>query len=248
MTHRLAAVYTPPDRAVLELRARRARLSQLPTDALSLYLSSGEFAVMFRHIATPNFELERFASLAVGLGLTPLVLEFHGDMFLTRNPIKCALARLGFCAGSTVRYLSVLGLPAADRIPLERLKTSWGQPLVAFHHELLAGRDSLRCVERYDTSEWLSAHGATAHAFYPAFLSLFSHHAIMFESFLLTRHEHQFTSEVIIPSFNAATEEQGLRPLVCRLDPPDNEGHRRWHQYPEELYPTVMRFLQGDAP
>lgn len=197
----------------------------------------------------PNFESERFASLATAAGLSPLLQETYYDKFVSINPMKYALARMGFYAGigrnggSRIRYISVAHLPTADGMGLHDVTTLWGQRLITFHHELLSMRPSLSTVETYDASDWYIAHGLSAQHRYADFLTLFIDHAILFESFLVTPKEEQFTSEIVIPAFEAAYSRRGLRPLICRLDPPDAEGNSYWLQYPQELQGFVMNRL-----
>ena len=79
--------------------------------------------------------------------------------------------------------------------------------------------------------------------FVTALMSLFVEHAILFESFLLTPSEQQFTAEVVIPAFEAAAALHERRPLICRLDPAITEGHEFWLQYPDDLLPPVAARL-----
>ena len=252
MNDQLFPLYTPLENAAAELRTRRGASVLAVRTPLERHLFDGHYAVLFRQIATPNFELERFVSLALSAGLTPMVLEFQRDKFVTRNPIKYALARMGFHAGtgrkggSRLRFISVADLHATDGRLLCHALTSWGQRLVLFHHELLEERQSLSCIELFDGSEWFLSHGGGARSYYAAFLSLFVRHAVLFESFLFTLHEHQFTSEIVLPSFDAVFAQHGLRPIVCRLDPPESEGFPYWLQYPDALHESVLARRTSD--
>lgn len=249
MTDRLACLYTPIEEAVAELHARRCTLTSQPRDAFEQKLVSRPHAVLSRPVATPNFESERFALLATAAGLSPLIEEFSCDKFVSVNPIKKALARMGFYAGigrnggSRVRYISVAHRPTAEGMALQDTTTLWGQRLISFHHELLSMRPSLSTVETYDASDWHVAHGLRAQHRYADFFTLFIDHAILFESYLVTSQEEQFTSEIVIPAFEAAYSRRGLRPLICRLDPPDGEGNSYWLQYPQELQAFVTSRL-----
>ena len=206
-------------------------------------------AVLFRQVATPNFESERFAALTSTAELYPIFLEFYRDKFVSTNPIKYALARMGFHAGvgrnggSRDRHISVAHLPTADGMVMQDVTTLWGQRLISFHHELLSMRHSLSAIETYDASDWLIAHGHRAQQYYADVFTLFIDHAILFESFLITPREKRFTDEIIIPAFDAAHARRGLRPLICRLDPPEAEGDAYWLQYPQELQAFVTSRL-----
>jgi hypothetical protein len=237
--------YCPIEDAADQLRSRCVVSSLRTESALERHLSARPYAVLFRQVATPNYELHRFVDLASAAGLTPLVLEFHQDKFVTRNAIKYSLGRMGFHAGTgkkggpRIRFLSVADLPAADGRQLCHAVTRWGQGLVSFHHELLSSRPVLRGVELFDGSDWFLSHNGGAGEYYADFLSLFVRHAVLFESFLYSPQERQFTTEVVIPAFAAASARHGCRPLVCRLDPADSEGLPYWLQYPDELHDCV---------
>ena len=253
MTDHLASLYTPLEDAATELHARHVARVHESDHPLVRHLATRPYAVLSRYVATPNFEVQRFVSIAASIGVTPLILEFRRDRFLTRNSVKCALARIGFsdsphCNGSSsVRYLSIAHLPTADGMPLHHVTTTWGQQLIAFHRELLSAHPVLHSVETYDSSDWFAAQGSAARRFYADFLSLFVSHGILFESFLTTPHEQAFTSEVVLPAFEAAYSRHGRRPLICRLDPNDAEGHSHWLQYPHALREFVADRLSSTS-
>jgi len=247
--------YTAIEQAVSILFARRQKSCSRPRDALEGYLASGRFAVLFRPVATPNFELLRFASLATAHNLTPLVLEYHRDKFVSYcNPIKHALARMRFHngtgrnGGARITALTVTNISASTGRILADVTTFSGEPLVAFHHHLLSTVGDLREVIFYDASICLGAHAPTARQYYTRLLSLFVEHAILFETFLATPHEAEFTSEVVLPAFDAAYSEHGSDPLICRLDPTDAEGHSYWLQYPYELQEIAALRLSSSTP
>ncbi len=249
VTGRLPYLYTPIEEAVAELHTRRRAITNPTSGTLEQKLLSHPHAVLFRHVATPNFELERFAALATHAGLTPLIAEFHADKIVSVNPSKYALVRLAFHGGigrnggSRTRYISIADTLAADGMILRDAVTHWGQRLIPFHHELLSMRPSLSTIETYDASDWLDAHGPGAWRYYADYFTLFIDHAVLFESFLTTPREAQFTSKIIIPAFESAYSRRGLRPLICRLDPPDAEGNSYWLQYPRELQEFVASRL-----
>ena len=234
--------YSPPHSAAFELRLRRERQATSTCDALESLLAARSYAVLFRAIATPNFEMLRFVALARQHGLTPLVLEHHSDkLVFSRNPLKHALARMCFHngigrnGGARLSVLSVSDMSVFNGRTIADVKTFSGESLVGFHHHLLTTNAETRLVEYFDLSSWLIAHGATASHYYPHFLSLFVRHAVLFESFLATPTESQFVSEIVIPALDAVSSEHGCRPLISRLDPIETEGDSYWLQYPHDL-------------
>ncbi len=246
--------YTPIEQATATLFSRRQQMRPAARDAFEEYLASGHFAVLFRPVATPNFELLRFASLATAHNLTPLVIEYHRDKFVSYyNPIKHALAQMRFHngtgrnGGARISGLTVADISASTGRALADVTTHSGEPLLAFHHHLLSTVSELREVALYDASSWFHAHGGTARHYYTPLLSLFVEHAILFETFLATPHESQFISDVVLPAFDAAYSAHGCQPLICRLDPPDTEGHSYWLQYPHELRETASLRLSSST-
>lgn len=250
MTKHLAGLYTPVEDAVAELQARRAECADEASDELEKKLLQQPCAFLPPNIATPNFELSRFISLAASAGLRPIVGEFQRDKFVHRSPDKYALARMTFHGGtgrnggSRNCCVSVADMTRANGLPMQQVVTHKGQSLIEFHHHLLSASSHLPAIELHDTSDWFYAHGSTAREYYTDFLSLFVRHAILFENFLLTPHEKPFTNEIVLPAFEAAHARNGLRPLICRLDPPDAEGDPYWLQYPMELLPVARGLLE----
>lgn len=253
MTHRLTSLYTPLEDAVAELHTRQREHTKPSSCEFERILSSRPCAVLSRWVATPNFELGRFVSLAASVGLTPLVAEFYSDTFTSHNPIKRALARLRFsngfgrCGGPRSSLLTVADATSRNKSRLHELRTVWGQPLVSFHHELLALQPAYSPVVTADFSEWYRVHGGSARHYYAHFFGLFVRHAVLFDSYLLTGDEQRFTSEVVIPAFHAAFSRHGHRPLICRLDPTESEGHEHWLQYPHALREFVAERLSSTS-
>lgn len=248
MTDQLDHLYTPLEEAVALLHERRKALSGDSGSALERHLSSKSYAVIFRQIASPNFELERFASLASSVGLVPLVLEFPADRFITFNPSKCALVRMRFSDGpdsaTAVSKVVIADMSSSDSLPFRQIRTAWNQPLVSFHHELLFSRAALRSIELFDASEWFLVNGPKANDYYPRLLSLFVHHAILFDDFLMTPSEQRFTTEVVASAFESAHQRHKLRPLVCRIDPTDGADQNSWFHYPNQLKELVVSRTQ----
>lgn len=252
---KLSFPYTPLDEAVALLHSRRAASPLDTGNMLECHLAPRPYAVLFRHVATPNFELERFVALASSVNLTPIVLEFHQDKFATCNPAKHALARMSFYAGTgrnggpRNRVLTIADVDAADRMPFCQITTTFGRKLVFFHHQLLRTCPELRNLEIVDVSPFLLTYPGGARHYYTDVFSLFARHAILFESFLFTPSDQQFTTEIAIPAFNAVNERHGCHPLICRLDPPETEGDSYWYHYPDALHERVAtQFSSNQTP
>lgn len=209
---------------------------------------------LFRHIATPNYEIRRFAIVADSLpDLQPLILEYNQDQFNNRNDCKFALAKLPFRKGLSkdgspiVEKKTILDINAANNQPISSLQTKWGESLVEFHHNLfreaLPHLDTDLCVS--DISDWLHEHGPAAKDYYKAFLSLFLRDGILFENFVIYSKEYGFIKDIILPALFEIEEETGMRPLIVALEPTEIEGDDFWVSHPYDTLSTVSEKLTG---
>ncbi len=242
-------VYTPLEAAVKTLRARRPRwrapaAGTTPDGATvpAVLQQERPTAVLFRQVGSPNYEMRRVIRLAAQHDLALVVFEYHADRFMTRNYCKYALGRLGFYSGlgrhggRRIDYVPIIDLNADNGRPFSALRTFRGEPFIDFHHGLLAVEcPSLGPGALFDASAWFANHGATARHYYPAFLSLFLRHAILFETFNLTGDEGNFTRDVVLRSFEALRARHGVKPLIVPAEQEDWEGDDFWQLYPEAL-------------
>jgi hypothetical protein len=241
------SIYTPLEYAAQELRKRlecESAHHPLQDDALQNLLHSEPHAVMFRQIATPNYEAARFIKVAKDHNLRPLFIEFHQDRFLTMNPLKCALVRMRFSdgpgktAGNPAIIRRIAKMPEADGLKLSDISTCWKQSLISFHHEMAQSVSWFSDVTILDGSAWFHSHGSHSREYYGPFLTIF-HKAVLFEDFLLTDGERSFTEQVVIPAFNAAVTILGEKPLIVRLDDSGEAERREWFDYPTSLLEHV---------
>jgi hypothetical protein len=129
--------------------------------------------------------------------------------------------------------------------PMAELRTFWGQGFMTFHHELLA--HSLNGNERpvvFDSSPQYMRAGGSAAAYYHNFLfRLCIADGILVEDYLLAGSELAFTRDVVLPAIEMVTMEFGMKPLIVRLTPPEEENSPHWFWYPGELKPLVLERL-----
>ncbi len=130
--------------------------------------------------------------------------------------------------------------------PLRELQTFWGQGLTSFHHELLT--HSLNGNEHpvvFDSSPQYFRAGGSAAAYYRNFLfRLCLADGVLLEDYLLTGKELAFTRDVVLPAFEAVTSEFGIKPLIVRLTPPEEEDAPHWFWYPGELKAFVQERME----
>lgn len=238
-------VYTQLDTAVEELRARqsdpklKAYVDALLTHGLPEPIKDRLAIVLFRHIATPNYEVMRFLNAADSLtDYKPLVLEYTKDKFNNRNEWKFSLAKLRFHKGMNkagepiIEYKNIIDINDANNKPLREVTTVFGTSLVDFHHGLLQKHFPHFTDAAYDLSEWLHAYGHTAREYYKYFLAIFLQNGILFENFLVDGKEAGFTEEIILPALAELRAESGYKPLIVPLEPTTIEGDAFWLSHP----------------
>lgn len=240
-------VYTPLEAAVETLRKRRPRHATMQTSigatVPQVLACERPVGVLFRQVGTPNYETRRVARLCAQHGLRLVIWEYHDDRFVVQNSDKHALGKLGFYGGigrnggRRLEYVRIFDVVAMNGRSFREIVTADGEPLLDFHHRLLAaecpelGPDAL-----FDGSAWFARHGGSARDYYAAFVSLFLRHAILFETFVLQEEsERAFTRDVFLPAFTGLLEATGLRPLVVPAEREDWEGDDFWDFYPEPL-------------
>jgi hypothetical protein len=240
------SIYTPLDVACEELHRRRAdraleqRIYEFLEGDVPDIFREYPVAVSTAHVATPNFALIEFRNHASKADLKAVVFEYLDDLFVSTNFDKVSLAKIRFRLGTDrwhSRKIIDLG-GSAEKQPLRELQTFWGEPLVEFHHRLL--EQVLPDVSAHDGSSWYARRGHQPSSRYPAVMALFIRHGILFENFLTTGREREFTESVVLPAFQAVQERFGLRPLIVPIAV-QNESDRMWCSY-QNLLSLIPEF------
>lgn len=205
-------------------------------------------AVLARHVTSPNFEFLRFAETARRHGLTPVCIEYTGDIFCSRNPDKRLTAKMTFFhgrgrkGGNRLTCRTVIDFNEYDGVALRDVKTLWGEAFVDFHHRLLALEAPAMTV--IDVTGWLMKMGGSPERFWPKIFALFAGHGILFDNFHHEGHEARFTRQIILPALAEAQNRLGSAPLVVALTPVPGERRRYWSWYPSGLEKTVREAME----
>lgn len=244
-------LYTSPKMALWELRERRkdpalkkaVRKNLGPAAETLLKKFNQPRAVLFRQVGTPTHETLRFLRMAKQMGLKPLILEYHGDKFVSAgNRYKRSLGKMpiyqytGSDGIDSVKYHTILDFPAVEGRPLSGIRSLDGGSLIDFHHHLLSKIARIN-VDRHtiDLTSWLcTIKKKQALSYYEQVLNLFLRDGILFESFVPFRSEARFTHEVIVPSINQIKEHYGIPPLIVRLLPEKEETRLFWDSFPRK--------------
>lgn len=241
-------VYTPLKEAIEQLKERqnnedlKAVIKEILPQGIPPIFDGKKSAVLFRHIATPNYEIRRFVSIIDALDdLEPVFWEYHTDKFTSNNECKHALGKLSFHfgkgkkGGQIINRLNVIDFNSYNGKKICEVKTTWGESLVDFHHDLFTKTYPKIDLSRiFDGSDWFLKSGGNAKEYYRHFLTLFLQNGILFENFMLDEKEMTFTKEVFLTAFIAVYEQTGYKPLIVALAPTDIEGDHFWMCHPGE--------------
>src|SRR6185369_1258456 len=101
-------------------------------------------AVLWRWLATPNYESLSFYQLAEKATLKPIFFEFIGDKFCSKNSDKFYLGKLSFFKGKgrnngdKVTCCHVINFCTEDGKAFREIQTHGGESFVAFHHRIFS--------------------------------------------------------------------------------------------------------------
>ena len=253
-------VYTPLDEALKEIE-RRSHDESLKKKVLDFLpagipgpLQDKKGGIIFRQLATPNYEIKRFIHIMDVLqGIHPVIWEYHNDKFTSNNECKHALGKMHFYSGKgkngglKIETMNVIDFNVYNGKKIHEVQTLWGESLIDHHHGLLAAeyKDSLeKPYHLFDSSEWFSKSGGSAKEYYRNFLALFVQNAILFENFMLDEKELGFTKETFLPSFIEVMKAAGHKPLIVALEPTDIEGDKFWLCYPPESLAPIKEKIE----
>lgn len=248
----MKVTYTDSSKAVEILRSRRVNpvpANERETDQndyIRKFLLDGEYAILARQFAAPNFETLSFVRKARECGLKPLILEYSADKFSGENSSKLACGIIEIEKSPDVNQFIVCQVAAFLGQPISNVKTLWGQFILDFHHEMMKEIPELADVPVIDMSQWLHDHGKAARKYYFPYLSLFVRHAVLFEMFLDNSEEFTFTRDIVLPAINQAAEVYGAEPIIVALHNEKEEDAEHWMRYPASLEEFVKEKLGRD--
>lgn len=248
-------MYTDFNAALEELAARKSdpALQQILEKyfpyGIPVQFSNGPRSVLFRQLATPNFEIRRFLFLTSFAAPKPLLWEYHSDKFTSHNPMKKHLGKLPIITGyaksgvQQTEYQTIIDFNSYNGAAISDIKTLWGESLVDVHHRLFEISNTVFSEDTFfDASEWFKKLGGQAKDYYLHYLALFLSNAILFENFIIEdEHEKEFLKNVILPAIEILHNETGYKPLIVALEPTEIEGDLFWYSYPKE----VGEYLKG---
>ena len=183
-------------------------------------------AVLARHVATARYEDIVFSQLAISVGLEPVWIEYLNDKFSDRSDFKRSLLKRCVFKGRGKRSGQIISIneslvkdmTASVGLKLNQIQTSAGGNLVERHHQqhaLFFPKNP-----RFDISNWYAKAGPRAVNYYPALLSFFIAHAVLFEDYHGGESGAKlgdFTEKVFTPAWQNIETTFGTRPLIVPL-------------------------------
>jgi hypothetical protein len=246
-------VYTPLSEAIkiLEERQKDTNLKDKIKKLLNNNIpeplrSGGKHGVQFRQIATPNHDVHWFTELTKAHGLKTVFFEYHNDKFTSNNDFKHSLGQLRIHdsvnkKGDNIEEkITIFDFNKYNGKPFKDIMTLWSEPLVDFHKKLFDALDYKKdSLHFYDASKWFQENGSHAVDYYTNFTLLFVCHGSLFENFLLTGTEGEFTKNIFLPAFEKAYNLSGVKPLIVPIPPMDNQEDTHWISY----HPKIKKLI-----
>jgi len=243
----LDEIYTPLEEAKEEIKRRwedkelQKKVEIFLNGDIPNFLQDSPKAFLARHIASPNFEFLLFEELTNKAGLDFVIPEFINDKFVPENTSKYHLGKM-FFEGKVGKNGSkeiitdlVLDFNKANGKPICELQALNGKSVVDFHHGLFEFFKMNVGHKIHDFSGWLKKYDNNPEKFYKYFLAFFIRNGILFENFLLNKEEEKFTLQHVLPNIKLLMNEFGLKPLIVRLLPKEQEEDIHWYCYSKDL-------------
>ncbi len=244
-----AMVYTPVADAVREVRLRyqdvdlkKKVIDYIGFDTMAKipYILHEPVGISFRHVATPNFENERFISFTQHASMRPVFFEYFDDKFTSNNPAKHMLGKChvycgtGKHGGEKINHHTIIDFNASNGKLIRDVHTIDGKSLIDFHHQLFLRLYPEFAPSLFDASAVFADWGDTAALYYKKFLALFICFGVLVETFTPDDAiERPFIENVFLPAFLEVQKEFGLKPLIVRLLPDAEAADTFWYYYPE---------------
>lgn len=201
----------------------------------------GMNGILFRQIATPNFEARWFIELTKDNNLKTNFFEYYSDKFTPNNYYKHSLGQIKLHkdkrdknGNNLEERITLIDFNKNNGKVLKNIKTFWLESLIDFHRNLFVINNyKVSEFVFWDASVWFKENGPSAVDYYTNMLLLFMYHGILFENFLFNEEEGEFTRNILLPAFEKAYKLSGVKPLIVPIPPMDSEIEEdmHWHSY-----------------
>lgn len=203
-------------------------------------------AILFRQVATPNYELRRFLRVCRRQGFDPVILRYHADKMSCHNLFKRSLIHpmfvKGVGKGGKPYFIKrpLLRIDAVDNHPMTEI-TLAGRSMPEFHDNLL--RDALEGLDirTIDGSDWFGSYSRGARDYYIEIFLGLTAGLFLFEDFITDFKEQRFFGEVVRPAYEEASRMLGKSPAIVPLCPNRRMVSPLWYAYPESYWPLFQK-------
>lgn len=239
-------LYMPLEEAKKEIQRRwndkelQKKVEEFLGNDIPHFLLDSPKAFLARHIASPNFEFLFFKELANEIGLEFVIPEFTDDIFTPENTSKYHLGKMFFegkvgkNGEKDIVTELVIDFNKSNGKKIRDVKTLKGESMIDFHHKLFKQHEKDIECRIHDFSDWLRKYDSNPEKFYKYFLAFFIRNGILFENFLVSGKEKEFTYNVVLPAFKHITDTFGFKPLVVQLLPKETEDDIHWYSYEDK--------------
>ena len=195
-------------------------------------------AILFRQLASPNYETLFFVRRATAAGFRPMIVEYHFDRISVHNPYKRALLTQRVIRGRNrngrpiFRRNNLVDHSIADGQRICDITTRAGESLIALHRSYMNRAFRNAPPLCLDLSNCFGAYANGAPEYYLDFFRLFvNSKAVFVEDFVTQDREADFFERVVRPAFGHVVAETGVTPQIVRM----TERHSTspyWYYYP----------------
>lgn len=195
-------------------------------------------AILFRQVATPNYELRSFLKTCRRMNFEPVILTYHHDRMSCHNVFERALVAPAFVEkinrlGEPVwRRRSIENIEAVDKIPLCDIEVA-GKTLPNLHALLLSAVLPGAAFRIVEGSSWFGNYPRGARDYYVDLFLGLSGPTVLFEDFVSDAEDAQFFKDIVQPAFRSALDILGHPPHVMRLNPGKRVVSPLWYAYPD---------------
>ena len=143
--------------------------------------------VSFRQLCSPDNGFTFFYQCAKYVGTDPLILEFHGDIFVSFNEEKKGLGRLRLTLADGSRVMvDIMNFHDNEKKKLGECILKTGENLFVFHHNLF--EISKFKIELLENTEYFKKIGHATDYYYYIYLHFISH-GVLFETYSVEKRE-----------------------------------------------------------
>jgi hypothetical protein len=237
-------IYTPLEEAREEIQRRwndpvlRKKVNDfLGGDVPQIFLNEPH-SVLVRDIITPNNEFRFFWDMVKEMKMKTIFVEYTSSKFVAKNINKYHLCNLhcyegiGKKGGEKVSRCKIVDFNKMEGKPLKDITTLNGEKLLDFHHDMLFKKyPEINKADIYDFYDWFNEHRNVNEYYYLHYLALFICYGVLFDNFILSNGEKDFTENKILPSFYKLQEIFGVKPLIVPATPIECENNLFWWFY-----------------